>query len=108
MKFSCCCGLITGFILALLCAGGVYYYFYCKENPEASAAVRQTAESSWEATKAAGDSSWEATKAAGDKVFSTAKPEKSHGIVLPEATTPAEVQAKKLIKLPPPQKLPAD
>ena len=101
MKFSCCCGLITGFILALLCAGGIYYYFYCKENPGAAAAGMQKVESSWEATKAAGD-----------KAISTVKPhivdETSHGIVLPEATTPAEIQAKKLIKLPPPQKLPAD
>lgn len=63
MKFSCCCGLVTGFVLALLCAGGVYYYFYCKEHPGASAEGMRHVEHSWEKTKEAGD-----------KVISTVKP----------------------------------
>ena len=86
MKFSCCCGLITGFILTLLCAGGVYYYYYCKENPGAAAAGMQKVETSWEATKAAGD-----------KVITTIKPHVTDGTVpAPELQTPEPIQ------LPPP------
>ncbi len=92
MKLSCCCGLITGFILALLCAGGVYYYFYCKENPEAPAEGMQMIETGWEATKNAGD-----------KAISTVKPfvvEKQTPAT--PATSPATGnQVPELITLPP-------
>lgn len=67
MKLSCCCGLITGFILALLCAGGVYYYFYCQQHPEAP-----------EESMAQVERSWEKTKNAGDRVISTVKPYVKH------------------------------
>ena len=63
MKLSCCCGLITGFLLALLCAGGVYYYFYCQQHPEAP-----------EESMAKVEQSWEKTKNVGDQVISTVKP----------------------------------
>ena len=90
MKLSCCCGLITGFVLALLCAGGIYYYFYCKENPGASADGMQKVESSWQAIKDGGD-----------KAISTVKP-----FVVEQLPPPVQkeqsVQAQPILQLPPP------
>lgn len=87
MKFSCCCGLIAGFVLALLCAGGVYYYFYCKENPGASADGMQKVENSWKAIKDGGD-----------KAISTVKP----FVVDQPAPQEQIIQEQPVLQLPPP------
>ena len=55
MKISCCCGVFVGFILALLCMAAVWYYFYCRENPEATEKGMVQVEETWEKTKNTGD-----------------------------------------------------
>lgn len=55
MKISCCCGIFTGFILALLCVAAVWYYFYCRENPDAPEKSMVQVEKTWEKTKDTGD-----------------------------------------------------
>ena len=53
MRFTC--GIIIGIILTLLCIGGICYYNYCRNNPDAPAESLRTVESSWQKTKETGD-----------------------------------------------------
>jgi len=55
MKLSCCCGVVAGFVLAMILSAGLYWYLYAKNDPEAAAENIEEVEEKWENIKDGGD-----------------------------------------------------
>ena len=55
MKLSCCCGVVIGFVLAMILSAALCWYFYAKNDPEAAADNIEEVEEKWENIKNGGD-----------------------------------------------------
>ena len=55
MKKSCGCGILVGILLALLVCAGVWYFFYCRRNPDNAEHHFEKVEQSWDNVKHSGD-----------------------------------------------------
>ena len=55
MKYSCGCGILVGIILALSVCAGIWYFFYCRKNPDTAGEHFETVEQRWEYVKHGGD-----------------------------------------------------
>ena len=55
MKLSCCCGVVAGFVLAMILSAALCWYFYAKNDPEAAAENIEEVEEKWENIKNGGD-----------------------------------------------------
>lgn len=53
MKWNC--GVLCGFILALLLGAALFYFFYLRKNPEVTAESIEKIETQWDKTKDTGD-----------------------------------------------------
>ena len=53
--FSCGCGICVGIVLALAVCGGVWYYFYCRNNPDKATEQFEHVEHGWKNVKDGGD-----------------------------------------------------
>lgn len=54
-KGGCGCGIITGVLLAVATGAGVWYFFYCRNNPDDADHQFQQVEKGWENVKDSGD-----------------------------------------------------
>ena len=52
---SCGCGIAVGVILALAVCAGVWYFFYCRKNPDNAEVHFEQVEQGWENVKHSGD-----------------------------------------------------
>ncbi len=54
---SCGCGIAVGVIAALAVCAGVWYFFYCRKNPDRAEEHFEQVEHGWENVKHSGDKS---------------------------------------------------
>lgn len=52
---SCGCGIVIGVLLALALCAGVWYFFYCRRNPDSAGEHFGEVEKRWEHVKQGGD-----------------------------------------------------
>ena len=55
MNKSCGCGIVIGILLALAVCGGVWYFFYCRNNPDNAEQHFEKVEQGWDTVKHSGD-----------------------------------------------------
>ena len=55
MKYSCGCGIVIGILLALSVCAGIWYFFYCRKNPDSAGEHFEKVEKRWENVKQGGD-----------------------------------------------------
>ena len=54
-KGGCGCGIIVGIVLAVAVGAGVWFFFYCRSNPDNAEVQFQQVEKGWENVKDGGD-----------------------------------------------------
>ena len=55
MKSSCGCGVVVGILLAGIVCAGVWYFFYCRSNPDNAEQQFEQVEHGWQNVKENGD-----------------------------------------------------
>lgn len=55
MKSACGCGIAVGVLLAVAVCAGVWYFFYCRSNPDNAEQQLDNVEQGWQSVKDNGD-----------------------------------------------------